>query len=66
MYSWDRENCLLYKVAECLLFKGCLSIEVNGRTVETFRIVWVSAVEECPLSGVPLFDKIYRLCSLEL
>ena len=24
---------LLYRVAGCLLFRGCLSIEVNGRTV---------------------------------
>ena len=26
-------------VVGCLLLKGCLSIEVNGRTVGTFRIV---------------------------
>ena len=39
MYNWDRENCPLYGVAECLLFRGCLSIEVNGRAVGTFRIV---------------------------
>ena len=58
------ENCSLYKVAGCLLFRGCLSIEVNGRTVGTFKIVHyimcvcccryyvcVSAVEECPLGG---------------
>ena len=32
-------NCLLYRVAGCPLFRGCLSIEVNGRTVRTFRIV---------------------------
>ena len=33
------ENCLLKGVMECPLFKGCLNIEVNGRTVGTFRIV---------------------------
>ena len=37
-YNWDRENCPLYGVAGCPLFRGCLSIEVNGRTVGTFRI----------------------------
>ena len=37
-YNWDRENCLLYGVVGCLLFRGCLSIEVNGRAVGTFRI----------------------------
>ena len=39
VYNWDRENCLLYGVARCPLFRGCLNIEVNGRTVGTFRIV---------------------------
>ena len=38
-YNWDRESCPLYGVARCPLFRGCLSIEVNGRTVGTFRIV---------------------------
>ena len=59
MYNWDRENCPLYGVVGCPLFRGCLSIEVNGRTVGTFRIVrisWMSAVQECPLSGVPLYN----------
>ena len=37
--EWDRENCPLYRVAGCPLFRGCLSIEVNGKTVGTFRIV---------------------------
>ena len=36
---WDRENCPLYGVAGCPLFRGCLSIEVNGRAVRTFIIV---------------------------
>ena len=39
MYNWDHKNCPLYAVAGCPLFRGCLSIEVNGRTVGTFRIV---------------------------
>ena len=39
MYHWDRENCPLYRVARCPLFRGCLSIEVNGRAVGTFRTV---------------------------
>ena len=38
-YNWDLENSLLYEVAGCPLFRGCLSIEVNGRAVGTFRIV---------------------------
>ena len=38
-YDWDRESCPLYGVAGCPLFRGCLSIEVNGRTVRTFGIV---------------------------
>ena len=29
----------LYGVAGCLLFRGCLSIEVNGMAVGTFKIV---------------------------
>ena len=39
MYNWDRESCPLYGVAGCPLFRGCLSIEVNGRAIGTFRIV---------------------------
>ena len=38
-YNWDRESCPLYGVAKCPLFRGCLSIEVNGKTVGTFGIV---------------------------
>ena len=38
-YNWDHENCSLYGVAGCPLFRGCLSIEVSGRAVGTFRIV---------------------------
>ena len=38
-YNWDHETCPLYGLAGCPLVRGCLSIEVNGRTVGTFRIV---------------------------
>ena len=38
-HNQDHENCLLYGVAGCPLLRGCLSIEVNGRTVRTFGIV---------------------------
>ena len=57
VYNWDRESCPLYRIARCPLFRGCLSIEVNGRTVRTLElsiISWVSAFEGCLLSGVPL------------
>ena len=33
------QKCPLYRVVGCPLFRGCLSVEVNGRTVGTFRIV---------------------------
>ena len=33
------ETCPLCGVVGCLLFRGCLIIKVNGRTVGTFRIV---------------------------
>ena len=68
-YNWDRENCPLYRVAGYLLFRGCVSIEVNGRAVGTFRIVryivgvrysGVSAIQGCPLSGVPLYPIMFN------
>ena len=34
-----RKVSVIRTVAGCPLFRGCLSIEVNGRTVGTFRIV---------------------------
>ena len=44
-YAWHHaQNCLLYGVARCPLFRDCLSIEVNGRT---FRIFHYEVVEEC-------------------
>ena len=39
VYNQDHENRLLHRLAGCPLFRGCLSIEVNGRTVGTSRIV---------------------------
>ena len=38
-YNWDHEYCPLNRVVGCPLFRGCLSIEVNGRAVGTSRIV---------------------------
>ena len=46
-YAWDHKNYLLYGVAGCPLFRDCLSIGVNGRTVGTFRIVCYEVVQEC-------------------
>ena len=50
---------LRYVVAGCPLFRGCLSIEVNGKAMqsglsELSIISWVSAIQGCLLSGVPL------------
>ena len=55
-HNWGRENCPLYGVAGCPLFRGWLSIEVNeGKSgLSEFVISSVSAVEGCPLSWVPL------------
>ena len=41
------KNCPLYRVAGCPVFSRCLSIEVNGRTVGTFRIVRYSVGVHC-------------------
>ena len=51
--DWDQESCPLYRVPGCLLFRGCLSIEVNGRQSglsELSILSWVSAIEGCPLN----------------
>ena len=64
-YNWDRESCLLCGVVTCPLFRGCLSIEVNGRTVGIFgivRYIWVSAFEGCQLSGVGSTPRAKRKC----
>ena len=49
-YNWDREGCPVCRVAGCPLFRGCLSIEVNGMTVRTFgNVRYIKGVEGCPL-----------------
>ena len=61
VYNRDSKNCPLYRVAKCPLFKDCLIMEVNGRRVGTFRelsvMLWVSAVEGCPLSRIPMYQE---------
>ena len=62
MYNWDREKCPLYEVVRCLLFRGCLSIEVNGMAVRTFRIVhYIVGVR---YSGVSIKrgSTVYSMC----
>ena len=52
------DQCLLYGIAGYPLFRGFYSIEVYGEMVGTFRnivILWVSTVEGCLLSRVPLY-----------
>ena len=53
------------QVARCP--RDCLSIEVNGRTVRTFVILWVSAVEGYLLRGGGGFHcrSFSSYCSLE-
>ena len=44
-------SVILWSSRGGLLSRSCLSIEVSGKTVRTFRIsviFWVSAVERCP------------------
>ena len=60
MHTIGTTKTACYRVAGCLLFRACLSIEVNGRTVGTFRIVVGVPVEGCPLSGVPLNIHTYK------
>ena len=52
------ENFPLYRVEGCPLFRGCLSIEVNGRTVGLSELPIVFTVDGWLLSGVPfgLYD----------
>ena len=59
VYNWYHESSIIQSSGVgCLIFRGCLSIEVNGRTVGTFwNYPWMFAVEECPFSGVPLYQK---------
>ena len=46
-YNWERENCSLYGVVGCLLFRGCLNIEVNAWTVGSFEIVHYTVCVHC-------------------
>ena len=39
VYTIGTAKTVRYGVAGCRLFRGCLSIEVNGRAIGTFRIV---------------------------
>ena len=34
VYNWVYKKCLLYRVVDCLLFRGC--IQVNGRTLNIY------------------------------
>ena len=43
--------CPLYGVAGCALFRGIMSMKKRSGLSELSVISWVSAVEECPLSG---------------
>ena len=45
-YNQVRESWPLCGVAGCPLFRGCLSIEVNGKTVSELSVIsWVSTIE---------------------
>ena len=54
MYSWDCKNYLLYGSSSGV--SAVQEFEVNGRTVRTFIILWVFAVEGCPQSRVALYQ----------
>ena len=44
-------------LAGCLLFRVCLSIEVQSGLSELSVISWVSAFQGCLLSGVPVYTR---------
>ena len=50
--------CLLYGVAGCSLFRGCLSIEVNGKTCsrDFQKCHYISSIE-----GFPLYTYLHNL-----
>ena len=61
VYIWDCENCLVVLSSEVSSVQGYFSIEVTRRTVRTLElsvISWVSAVQGCLLSGVPLYKSL--------
>ena len=51
-YNWECEKSPLNRIVRYLLFKGCLSTEVNGRTIRIFVSVCYS-IEGCLVSRVP-------------
>ena len=56
--EWDQNKCPLYRIAECPLLRGLnilKSMKKQSGHSELSAISQVSAVEGCPLSGVPLY-----------
>ena len=53
---------MLYRVVGCLLFWGCLSIEVNERTVGTFHKHLLYS--RCPLGSTGTVANCHYLCLL--
>ena len=54
----DQNKCLLYRIVGCPLLRGLnilKSMEIQSGHSELSVISQVSAVEGCPLSGVPLY-----------
>ena len=49
--------CPLYRVVGCPLFRGCLNIRLNGRTVGTFRMVCYIVGVHC--LGVSFLTEFY-------
>ena len=63
VYKSAHKNCLLYGVAGCPLFRGCLSIEVNGRKVGTFGIVRYIAGVHCWEVSIKRGSTVVWICS---
>ena len=56
--EWDQSKCWLYGIAGCPLMRGFeykVYMEIQSRYSELSVISQVSAIEGCPLSGVPLY-----------
>ena len=56
--KWDQSKCPLYGIAGCPLLRGLnilKSMEIQSGHSDLSVISQVSAVEGCPLSGVPLY-----------
>ena len=55
----DQSKCPLHRIVGCLLLRGfeyiVKSMEIQSGHSELSVISQVSAVEGCPLSGVPLY-----------